>query len=76
MDKVLHCECGFEARAADEEGLVAEVKRHARQAHGMALSHDQALLLAFQAELGGRGTVADSPRSAVPDPSNDETSNG
>ena len=51
MDKVLHCDCGFEARAADEDGLVAEVQRHAREAHGMALSHDEALLLAFRAEL-------------------------
>ena len=48
---MLHCDCGFEARAADEDGLVAEVQRHAREAHGMALSHDEALLLAFRAEL-------------------------
>ena len=41
----------------------------------MALSHDEALLLAFQAELGQHGTVADSPRSATPDPSNNTTSN-
>jgi hypothetical protein len=53
MDKVLHCDCGFEARAEDEERLVAEVQRHAREAHGMALSHDEALLLAFHAELNG-----------------------
>jgi hypothetical protein len=52
VDKVLQCDCGFEARAADEDGLVAEVQRHAREAHGMALSHDEALLLAFRAELG------------------------
>jgi len=51
MDTVLHCECGFEARASDAEGLVAEVQRHAREAHGMALSDHEALLLAFRAEL-------------------------
>jgi Protein of unknown function (DUF1059) len=51
VDKVLRCNCGFQARAAYEEGLVAEVQRHAREAHGMALSHDEALLLAFRAEL-------------------------
>ena len=50
MDKVLHCDCGFEARAPDEDELVAEVQRHASEAHGMALSHDEALLLAFRAE--------------------------
>ena len=56
MDKVLKCECGFEARAADEEALVAEVQRHAREVHGMALSHDEALLFASRAEpdQGGR----------------------
>jgi hypothetical protein len=49
---VLHCDCGFEVRGAHEEVLVAEVKRHAMDAHGMALSHDEALVLAFRAELG------------------------
>ncbi len=49
---MLQCDCGFKARAADEERLVAEVQRHARDAHGMALSHEEALLLAFRAELG------------------------
>ena len=48
---MLHCECGFEARAKDEDGLVAEVRRHARDTHGMALSHREALLLAFRAGL-------------------------
>jgi hypothetical protein len=33
-----------------------EIQRHAREAHGMALSHDDALLLAFRAQLN-----ADSP---------------
>lgn len=48
---MIHCDCGFEARAEHEDDLVAEVRRHAREAHGMALSHDEALLLAFRAEL-------------------------
>jgi uncharacterized protein DUF1059 len=51
MDTVLHCDCGFEVRCAGEARLVAEVRRHAWEAHGMALSHDEALLLAFRAEL-------------------------
>ena len=50
-ERVLHCECGFEASASSEDALVAVVQRHAREAHGMALSHDEALLLAFRAEL-------------------------
>lgn len=52
IDKVLRCECGFEARAEVESDLVAQVQRHAVEAHGMALSAEQALLLAFHAELG------------------------
>jgi hypothetical protein len=51
VDKVLHCNCGFQARAAHEEGLVAEVRRHASEAHAMTLTHEEALLLAFRAEL-------------------------
>lgn len=62
MDKVLHCDCGFEARATNEDGLVAEVQRHAREAHGMALSHDEALLLAFRAELDAPSTTQDTNR--------------
>jgi hypothetical protein len=46
VDKVLHCECGFAARADDEDGLVAEVRRHAWDSHRMALTRDEALLLA------------------------------
>jgi predicted small metal-binding protein len=51
VDKVLHCECGFEARAGNEDGLAAEVQRHAREKHGMALSNDEARVLASRAEL-------------------------
>ena len=76
MDRVLHCDCGFEARAADEEELVAEVQRHAREAHGMALSHHEALLLTFQAELGQHGAVTGSRRSALSDPSKSDPSDG
>jgi len=62
VDTVLHCDCGFEARAADENGLVAAVQRHAWEAHGMALSHEEALLLAFRAELRESATPAVPPR--------------
>ena len=50
---MLHCHCGFEARAAGEVELVAKVQCHAWEAHGMALTHDDALLLAFRAQLDG-----------------------
>jgi hypothetical protein len=52
VDRVLQCDCGFEARAADENELVATVRRHALEAHGMTLSQEEASLLASRAELG------------------------
>lgn len=55
---MLQCDCGFEACAADEDGLVAAVRRHALEAHGMALTHDEALLLAFRAELEANRPLA------------------
>ena len=63
MERVLHCDCGFDARAAHEDGLVAEVQRHAWQAHGMALTHEEALLLAFRAELSEKA-LSTIPRKA------------
>ena len=47
---MLYCDCGFEARAADQDELVDEVQRHASEAHGMALSREEALILALRAE--------------------------
>jgi hypothetical protein len=64
VDSLLHCHCGFEARAIDEDGLAAEVQRHAREAHGMALSHDEALLLAFRAQLNEEASTT-TPRQTT-----------
>lgn len=58
VETLVPCECGFEARAADDEGLVAEVRRHALEAHGMTLSRDEALLVAARARA-----VDDAPPS-------------
>ena len=51
MEKLLHCDCGFEVRADDEREFVARVRRHALDAHDMRLSADEVLQLAFRAEL-------------------------
>jgi hypothetical protein len=69
VDKVIHCDCGFDARAEHEDGLVAEVQRHAWEAHGMALSDDEALLLAFRAELEATTPSRKPLGEAVPDSS-------
>jgi hypothetical protein len=49
--EVIRCECGYEARAADENTLLKAIQRHAWEAHRMPLSHEDALLLAFRAQL-------------------------
>jgi hypothetical protein len=60
---VLHCHCGFEARAAGESELVAEVQRHALEAHAMRLTEQEALLLAFRAQLDEQAPPSASPRT-------------
>jgi len=37
------CECGYVARGADEDGLVADARLHAREAHRLDLSREQIL---------------------------------
>jgi hypothetical protein len=58
MDKTLTCDCGYEARAGDAEALAVEVQRHASRAQGMALPHQEALLLVFRGELALLPTTA------------------
>jgi len=65
---VLQCNCGFVARAVGEDDLVTEVQRHAREAHRMALTHDEALVLVFRA---GLTAVPTTPRP-VPAPTEKE----
>ena len=65
VDKVLHCDCGFEARAQDGDGLVAEVPRHGWEAHGTPLSHDEALRLDLRAELEENAPLT-IPRETTP----------
>ena len=64
MDKTLTCDCGFVARASDGVGLATEVRRHAWEDHGMALSHDEALLLLFHAELNQQAPIT-TPRNTT-----------
>ena len=63
MDKTLTCDCGFVARACDEVGLVTEVRRHAWEVHGMLLSHNEALLLLFHAELARATAIPARPQT-------------
>jgi hypothetical protein len=59
VERVLQCHCGFETRAADEDELVAVVQRHAREAHQMALSREEVLLVAVRAQPNAPSTTPD-----------------
>jgi predicted small metal-binding protein len=45
------CECGFEVTAVDEAGRVEEIRSHAREAHGIAFSIEEALLVLLRSEF-------------------------
>ena len=49
--KVLSCECGYEVTAADEAELVDGIRRHARDAHGIDFSFEDALVVVLRSEL-------------------------
>jgi hypothetical protein len=65
----------FEACAADEDGLVAEVQHHAGEERGMALTHAEALLLVSRAELDEKAPSCTPVGEAAHDPSDDNSSN-
>ncbi len=46
MNKVIRCPCGYIIRAEDENALVAKARQHAKQAHGMELSREEAMSMA------------------------------
>ena len=48
----------------DGVGLATEFLRHAWEAHAMPLSHDEALLLLFHAELAGATAIPARPQTA------------
>jgi predicted small metal-binding protein len=50
-DTVLSCECGYEVAASDEAELIEEIRGHARDAHGIAFSIEDALLVILRSEL-------------------------
>ena len=46
MTKVIKCPCAKVVRAPDEESLVAQAQKHAREVHAMELTREQALAMA------------------------------
>jgi len=46
MGKVIRCPCGFVVRAESDIALVAKAQEHAKQAHGMQLTAEEAMSMA------------------------------
>lgn len=46
MAKLINCECGVTVRGADDAELVTNAIAHAKDAHGMTITREQALALA------------------------------
>ena len=46
MGKIVECECGVTVRGETDDELVANVEKHAREAHNMNVTREQALALA------------------------------
>jgi len=46
MEKEIHCPCGTVIRSTDEQELVRLAQQHARDAHAMELSSEEALAMA------------------------------
>jgi Protein of unknown function (DUF1059) len=45
------CDCGYRLKARAEEEQVAEIRRHALEAHGLAFSNEEALVVLLRSEL-------------------------
>jgi Protein of unknown function (DUF1059) len=50
-DKIIRCDCGYRVRARTEQRQVAEVRRHAWEAHGISFSTEAALAVLLRREL-------------------------
>lgn len=58
-DKLIRCDCGYRLRSGTEERQVAEVRRHAKEAHGISFSIEEALAVLLRLELEHEhGTLA------------------
>lgn len=50
-DKALRCDCGYRLRGRTEARQVAEVRRHAWEAHRISFSTEEALAVLLRFEL-------------------------
>jgi predicted small metal-binding protein len=47
MTKVIQCPCGTVIRAEDDETIVSQAQRHAKDVHAMELTREQVLAMAI-----------------------------
>jgi predicted small metal-binding protein len=50
-DKEVRCECGYEVTLTEEAELITDIRRHLREAHGIAFSVEDALLVVLRSQL-------------------------
>ena len=50
-NKIIACDCGYRLQTRTEEHQVTEVRRHAREAHGISFSTEEALAVLLRLEL-------------------------
>jgi predicted small metal-binding protein len=62
--KALRCDCGYHVMGDDEAELVENVRLHARAAHGIEFSVEEALLVLLWSQLDDQVV---SPRHFRPD---------
>jgi predicted small metal-binding protein len=46
MAKVINCECGVQIRGETDDEIVANAQEHAKDAHDMEITREQALAMA------------------------------
>jgi len=54
MTKVIQCPCGYSMREEDDDSLVQSAQAHAKAAHGLELTREQALAMAKPEHVGRR----------------------
>jgi predicted small metal-binding protein len=54
MTKVIQCPCGYSMRDDDDDSLITAAQAHAKAAHGLELTREQALAMAKPEPTGRR----------------------
>jgi hypothetical protein len=50
-NRSIRCDCGYEARADNEDDLLTAIQKHALEAHGIEFTRRGAMLVLLRSEL-------------------------